>query len=72
MEAKIKKVKIIRQSELTSECWLIQMWGIDKCETREALNTPECGGKRIRQAILASEYPQDGLPDQSHVKEVKE
>ena len=45
-------VKIINQSDLTSECWGIQMWGIEKCDTCEFLNTDECGGQEIRKRIL--------------------
>ena len=43
------KIKTIKQSDLTSECWLIQMWGIEACDTCEFLNTKECGGREIRE-----------------------
>ena len=46
------KVKTMKQSELTSECWLIQMWGINQCKTCEAFNTDECGGQKIREKLL--------------------
>lgn len=59
------KTKSIKQSSLTGDCWLIQMWGIEKCGTCEALNTKECGGKAIREQILSGKYPVDGLPDQT-------
>jgi len=40
---------IIKQNELTSECFIIQMWGIESCE---CLNTNECGGQEIRKKLL--------------------
>ena len=46
------KVKTMKQSDLTSECWLIQMWGTTVCETCEVLNTPECGGQELRRKML--------------------
>ena len=46
------EIKTMKQSDLNSECWLIQMWGIKSCETCEALNTDECGGKEIRKKLL--------------------
>jgi len=55
------KSKIINQSDLTSECFLIQAWGIERCKDCEALNTPDCGGERIRGLIQKGEYPEDGL-----------
>lgn len=42
------KAKIVKQRELSSECRLIQIWGKASCKTCEALNTKECGGKKIR------------------------
>ena len=42
------QVKSIKQSDLTAECWAVQMWGIGKCEKCEFRNTPDCGGKEIR------------------------
>lgn len=58
------KAKLIRQSDLTSECWTIQMWGIEACKDCEALNTKECGGARIREQIARRKYPTNGLPNQ--------
>jgi len=40
-------VKTIHQGNLTSECWLIQMWGKGRCDTCEARGTDDCGGKKI-------------------------
>jgi len=38
----------IPQSELTAECWLVQMAGLERCETCEFAGTDECGGLDIR------------------------
>ena len=38
----------VSQKELTSECWLVQMRGLEGCNTCEFVDTDECGGKRIR------------------------
>ena len=46
------KIKTMKQSNLTSECFLIQMFGIEKCKDCESLNTDECGGQEIRKRIL--------------------
>lgn len=48
------KAKLIKQDELTSECWLIQFEGLDACEGCEALDTPECGGQEIRKRLKNS------------------
>ena len=56
------QTKIINQADLTPECWVIQMWGIEQCDTCEFLDTDECGGKRIRKLIEEGKYPRDGLP----------
>jgi len=42
------KVRIIHQSNLTSECWMIQVWGLAYCKTCKFRDTDDCGGKRIR------------------------
>ena len=42
------QTKTVKQNELTSECWSVQVWGLEYCDTCEYLNTAECGGKRIR------------------------
>ena len=46
------EVKIMKQSDLTSDCWIIQIWGIEYCKDCEVLNTDECGGQKIRKRIL--------------------
>jgi hypothetical protein len=38
----------ISQKDLTSECWLVQMWGSDRCNTCNLKDTDDCGGKKIR------------------------
>lgn len=40
--------RTIRQDRLTSECWIVQMWGLKYCDTCEFKDTDECGGKNIR------------------------
>jgi hypothetical protein len=57
------KVKVISSRYLTSECWLIQAWGLPHCRECEYLATEECGGTRIRKDILAGRYAKGGLPD---------
>lgn len=47
------EVKVIKQSILSSECWLIQMSGLKACERCEYKNKKECGGKEIRQRLLS-------------------
>lgn len=41
------KAKTVRQSDLTGECWSVQVWGKEKCKTCEFRNTEDCGGKNI-------------------------
>uniref|UniRef100_A0A6M3K4U1 Uncharacterized protein n=1 Tax=viral metagenome TaxID=1070528 RepID=A0A6M3K4U1_9ZZZZ len=36
--------KIIDQSTLTADCWLVQFEGLAACSTCEVRNTPDCGG----------------------------
>ena len=42
------ELKTIKQSELSSECWLIQIWRPGSCGSCDVKNTKECGGKKIR------------------------
>jgi len=49
------KFKTFNQSELTSECWLIQMQGIKACKKCEFFNTEECGGQEILKKLNAIE-----------------
>lgn len=41
-------VRRVKQKNLSSECWLVQIWGLDYCKTCEYRNSAECGGKNIR------------------------
>jgi hypothetical protein len=40
--------KIVNQSNMTAECWLVQIWGLKHCDTCEFKGKRDCGGKRIR------------------------
>jgi len=42
------KVRIIHSKNLSSECWLVQAWGLRHCRTCEFQKTKDCGGKGIR------------------------
>lgn len=57
------KVKTIVQSQLTADCWTVQIWGKAACEDCEFRGTIECGGKAILQKMETGEFPVDGLPD---------
>uniref|UniRef100_A0A6M3KX43 Uncharacterized protein n=1 Tax=viral metagenome TaxID=1070528 RepID=A0A6M3KX43_9ZZZZ len=41
-------IKSVRQSDLSAECWGVQVWGKEHCKTCEFLSTGDCGGKEIR------------------------
>lgn len=41
-------VKMVRYSKLSTECWFVQVWGLEKCEDCESRDTPDCGGQNIR------------------------
>ena len=56
-------IKTINQNQLTSDCWLIQFWGIKECEKCGVKNTKDCGGKKIRSLIKKGKFPENGLPD---------
>jgi hypothetical protein len=63
---KTARVKTIRQGQLSSECWTVQMWGTAACDTCEYRDTDECGGKAIRQTgenEHGHAIGKDGLPD---------
>ena len=42
------KTTLVKQNQLTTECWPVQMFGLGECRTREFLNKRSCGGKNIR------------------------
>ena len=48
----ITESKVINQSKLTSDCWLIQFDGLAACENCSVKNTRECGGQAIRRRLL--------------------
>lgn len=39
--------RTIQQGNLSSECWNVQVWGIERCRTCELKDNEECGGKNI-------------------------
>lgn len=50
----IDETKVIDQSTLTSECWVIQIEGPKACETCECRDKPrKCGGMAIRKRLQA-------------------
>jgi hypothetical protein len=74
----IGRTKRIRQKDLTSDCWMVQVWSLPYCSgfgdpesACEYLGTEECGGERIRKLILSGEYPKEGLPDVGEEKAKK-
>jgi len=44
----IVKARSIPQSQMSSECWLIQFRGPEACRTCEFKGKSSCGGKKIR------------------------
>lgn len=48
----IAESKVINQSELTADCWLIQFDGLKACNDCEFLDTEDCGGINIRKSLL--------------------
>ena len=54
------KTHTIQQSELTSDCWLIQIQGVEACTSCEVKDTDECGGKEILKQVKAGTYPSEG------------
>lgn len=69
------RTKRIHQSDLTSDCWPVQVWGLPYCSgfgdygcMCEYLATEQCGGQRIRKMIMSGEFPLNGLPDADQEK----
>jgi hypothetical protein len=56
----MKAIKV-NQAELTSDCWLIQIQGLEACENCELKGTPDCGGKNIIKRIGEGKYPTTGI-----------
>jgi len=42
------KARIIPQNQMTSECWSVQMEGLDACGKCPFRDTEDCGGENIR------------------------
>lgn len=38
---------VVNQKKLSSECGIVQFWGLEKCKTCE-FRKKDCGGKKIR------------------------
>ena len=60
----LARIKGINQKDLTSDCWMVQVWGLPYCSgfgdpvnTCEYLETDECSGERIRKLIQKGKYP---------------
>ena len=49
---KIISSKVIDQSKLTSDCWLIQFYGLTACKNCELKNTTNCGGSKTLKSLL--------------------
>lgn len=43
------QVRMVKQANLTSECFMVQFMGLEACQACEVRGTKECGGKKIRQ-----------------------
>ena len=46
------KTYIVPSEKLTSECWMVQIAGLEACKNCEFLNKASCGGKKIRARLL--------------------
>ncbi len=42
------QARTITQSDLTSECWGVQVWGLEHCKDCDYRNHKDCGGREIR------------------------
>jgi len=49
----ITSTKVVDQSKLTSECFMIQINGLAACKNCEYLGKQDCGGKKTRKMLLA-------------------
>lgn len=55
-----KESKMIDQSKLTSDCWLIQFNGLKECESCDLRNTDDCGGGltlKLLKRIAEKDFP---------------
>jgi hypothetical protein len=48
----LSNTKEVDQNKLTSDCWMIQINGLEECEKCQFLNKRSCGGKKIRKQLL--------------------
>ena len=55
------KTYTVKQSDLTSDCWLIQIQGIEACKECEAKGTKDCGGINILAQMDLGKYPRAGI-----------
>ena len=51
-QIEIVETKTIDQSNLTSDCWLIQFNGLEACKNCKVKNTPDCGGGKILKTLI--------------------
>lgn len=58
------KTYTVKQNKLTSDCWMIQIQGIEACKECEWKNTEDCGGKDIIKQIQKKAYPANGIGEQ--------
>jgi hypothetical protein len=57
---------MVKQSQLSSECWGVQVLGLCHCTDCEFLDTKDCTGKRIRRTgknANGFRVPLSGLSD---------
>jgi hypothetical protein len=55
------KVVKVNSAELTSDCWMIQLRGLEACEECGYKGTSKCGGKAIIKRIGEERYPATGI-----------
>jgi hypothetical protein len=51
----ITESKEVKLSQLTPDCWLVQIEGLEACKNCEFKNTPNCGGGESLKRILKQE-----------------
>jgi len=56
-QLKVKNIKVVDQSTMTSDCWLIQFNGLSACENCDIKHTDECsGGLTLNKLIVDKHY----------------
>lgn len=48
----IEETRVVKQDDLSSECWGIQLRGLKACEQCEFIDGQECGGQSIRKTLM--------------------